>query len=101
MKNDVDERFDSSGCSYGHGYSESAWKPVELKSGSSVFFNGLVLLRNVAFVIVSIEGICCIALWPTNQRDFVERLQIITCRPSRCYRGLMTGRRQGRGRRII
>lgn len=48
MKDDVDERFDSSGCSYGHGYSESAWKPVELKSGSSVFFNGLVLLRNVA-----------------------------------------------------
>ncbi|XP_065829295.1 phytanoyl-CoA dioxygenase, peroxisomal-like isoform X2 [Oscarella lobularis] len=48
MKNDVDERFDSSGCSYGHGYSESAWKPVELKSGSSVFFNGYLLHRSLA-----------------------------------------------------
>eukprot|EP00118_Oscarella_pearsei_P002517 m.10766 g.10766 ORF g.10766 m.10766 type:complete len:321 (+) comp22643_c0_seq1:22-984(+) len=47
MKADADDRFDSSGCSWGHGYPESAWEPVELKSGSCVFFNGYLLHRSL------------------------------------------------------
>lgn len=37
-----DSRFDFADTSYGYPYSESDFIPVELPSGSAVFFNGYV-----------------------------------------------------------
>lgn len=94
MTNHTDGRFDPSGESFGHNYPESAWQPLELKSGSAIFFNGYYVCNqnhSYTYVVNVYIDIYCTDHSLISLKDSDVHLLIIICRQNHCSHGPMMG----------